>query len=225
MKLLSNISSRRQSAFTLAEMTIATGIYCVLFIGSLVFIQVFAMRIYTLAATKLTSTETSRQALNHIREDIRQSKYVQVGSTDNTGHFNAFAGTNLAQGNAIKIWSTTNGYFTNAPYPYSIYYLQTNNPSGVSSNNLMWISVTTISTNSFTNVWNVASYITNLDIFATTDCLGNVTSNAVANNWVYTVKLQFYQWEYPIAVISSNRAANAYDYYQLRTRICRRALD
>jgi hypothetical protein len=39
------------------------------------------------------------------------------------------------------------------------------------------------------------------------------------------VKLQYYQWEFPIAVISSNNAANAYDYYQLRTRVCRRALD
>jgi hypothetical protein len=37
--------------------------------------------------------------------------------------------------------------------------------------------------------------------------------------------MQFYQWEYPIAVVSTNQAANAYDFYQLRTRVCRRALD
>jgi hypothetical protein len=45
------------------------------------------------------------------------------------------------------------------------------------------------------------------------------------NNQVFTVKLQFYQWEYPIAVISTNGGLNAYDYYQLRTKVCRRALD
>ena len=36
--------------------------------------------------------------------------------------------------------------------------------------------------------------------------------------------MQFYQWEYPIGYIGSD-ALNAYDYYTLNTRICRRAKD
>jgi len=55
--------------------------------------------------------------------------------------------------------------------------------------------------------------------------LGHPRVNSIANNWLYTVKFQFYQWEYPIAVISSNNAANAYDYYQVRARVSRRALN
>jgi type II secretory pathway pseudopilin PulG len=230
MKLFSKISpARRQgarSAFTLLEMMFSVGIYTILLIGVLIAIQVFALRVYTLAATKLTATQSARQALNKIRDDIRQGKYVQVGNTDNSGNFTPYAGTNLAVGNAIQIYSTTNNdtnWFT-APYPapYEIFYLQTNTPGGVSSNNLIWISV---DTNSTTLTTKLCTYITNLDVFATMDCWGNIASNKIDDNWVYTVKFQFYQWEYPIAVISSNAAANAYDYYQLRTRVCRRSLN
>jgi hypothetical protein len=50
------------------------------------------------------------------------------------------------------------------------------------------------------------------------------TTNNVSNNQVFSVKLQFYQWEYPIAVVGG-AGLNAYDYFQLRTRVCRRAID
>jgi type II secretory pathway pseudopilin PulG len=229
MKLFSNISPARRpgarSAFTLLEMMFSVGIYTILLIGVLIAIQVFALRVYTLAATKLTATQGARQALNQIRDDIRQGKYVQVGTTDNSGTFTPYAGVSLAVGNAIQVYSTTNNntnwYAPPYPAPYDIFYLQTNNPGGVSSNNLMWISVGTNST--FTR--KLCTYITNLDVFATMDCWGNIASNKIDDNWIYTVKFQFYQWEYPIAVISSNSAANAYDYYQLRTRVCRRSLN
>jgi hypothetical protein len=36
------------------------------------------------------------------------------------------------------------------------------------------------------------------------------------------VTLQFSQWEYPIALVGGS-GFNAYDYYQLRTRVFRRA--
>ncbi|HEX4349084.1 MAG TPA: hypothetical protein VH251_01790 [Verrucomicrobiae bacterium] len=224
MKLFSNIASVRRrgtrSGFTLLEMMFSVGIYTILLIGVLIAIQVFALRVYTLAATKLTATQGARNALNQIRDDIRQGKYVQVGNTDNSGSFTAYGGTNLAMGNAIQIFSTTNNNFTT--YPYDIFYLQTNTPGGVSSNNLIWIAV---STNNTTYTQKLCTYITNLDVFATMDCWGNISSNKIDDNWIYTVKFQFYQWEYPIAVISSNTAANAYDYYQLRTRVCRRSLN
>jgi Tfp pilus assembly major pilin PilA len=214
---------RKLSAFTLVEMMFSAGIYLAIMVGVIVAIQIFALRIYTLAATKLTATQGSRKALNQIRDDIRQGKGLQVGNTDNSGNFTAVGGTNGAIGNALQIFTTTN--FSGPPY--SLYYLQTNllgsvaGNNAVSSNTLLWTFVTT---NSTTTV-NLATYITNLDIFSAQDCWGNTISNFVKNNQVYTVKLQFYQWEYPIAVISTNGGLNAYDFYQLRTRVCRRALD
>ena len=219
MKTYPNLQSgcrrRNRAAFTLAEMLISTGIYLAIMVGVIVAIQVFALRVYTLAATKLTATQGSRKALNQIRDDIRQAKVLQVGNANNAGVFTAYGGTNAAIGNALQIFGTTN-----VGVPYSIYYLQTNTVSGVSSNNLLWISVTGANSNTI----NLASYITNLDVFSAQDCWGNTTSNFMQNNPAYTVKLQFYQWEYPIAYIGTN-GLNAYDYYQLRTKVCRRALD
>lgn len=214
---------RKHSAFTLVEMMVSAWIYMVIFLGVMIAIQVFALRIYTLAATKLTATQGSRKALNQIRDDIRQGKGLQVGVSDNSGNFTATGGTNGAVGNALQIFTTTN--FSGPPY--SLYYLQTNMLGSVagndllSSNNLLWKFVTTTSNTTV----NLATYITNLDVFSAQDCWGNTISNFVKNNQVYTVKLQFYQWEYPIAVVSTNGGLNAYDYYQLRTRVCRRALD
>lgn len=219
MKIFPHIQAgrRRSAAFTLVEMSVSTGIYLAIFVGVIVAIQLFALRVYTLAATKLTATQSSRKALNQIRDDIRQGKGLLVGHADNYGNFTPVAGTNVAIGNGLIIYSTTN--FSGPPF--SLYYLQTNTLGTISSNNLMWLSVTTLTSNTV----NLATYITNLDNFSAQDCWGNTVSNFPLNNQVFAIKLQFYQWEYPIAVISTNGGLNAYDYYQLRTKVCRRALD
>src|SRR5271155_2809045 len=132
MKLFPNIQSRTRrkhiSAFTLIEMMISVGIYLVIFIGVMVAIQIFALRIYTLAATKLTATGDARKALNHIRDDIRQAKMLQGGNLQTAGNppgssFQAISGGNAAQGGALQIFSTTN-----QGAPYTIYYLDTSVP-------------------------------------------------------------------------------------------------
>ena len=209
--------SRRRAAFTIVEMMVSSGIFLGVFVGVIVAIQVFALRIYTLAATKLTATEGSRKAMNQIRDDIRQGKGLLVGVADNTGRFTACYGTNAASGNALIIYSTTNF----GGVPYSLYFLQTNTVSGISSNNLICLQATA----STTNLTKLATYITNLDIFCANDCFGNVITNFIQNNQVFSVKMQFYQWEYPLAMVGTNGNWNAYDYYQLRTKVCRRALD
>jgi len=100
MKLLMKIpvarQNRKKSGFTLLEMMFSVGIYTILLIGVLVSLQIFALRVYTLAATKLSATKMSRQALNAIRDDIRQCKYAQVGHADNSGNFTPYTGTALA---------------------------------------------------------------------------------------------------------------------------------
>ena len=213
-----------RAGFTLTEMMISTGIYLGIFVGVMVAIQIFALRVYTLAATKLTATQGAREALNQMRDDIRQGKGLLVGNSDNSGHFMAYSNSS-AVGNALIIYSTTNFGWP----PYTLYFLQTNTIGSVSSNNLIWMTVTSTTTNSSA----IACYITNMDVFAAEgwdnwptnlSTPPNPITNDVANNQVYSIKLQFYQWEYPIAVIGTN-GYNAYDYFQLRTRVCRRALD
>lgn len=235
MKMLTQLQCVRQtrtrSGFTLVEMMLSAGIYLFLLVGVMVAVQLFASRVYTIGATKLVATTGSRKALNQIRDDIRGAKLLQVGAADNSGNFTPYGGTNVAQGNALQVFTTTN-----LAAPFSLYFLQTNTINGISSNVLLWVSVTTnIAAGTSSAVTNsLAAYITNLDIFAAEDWdnwptsgapASQVTvSNSTLNNQVYSVKLQFWQWEYPIAVVGGG-GLNAYDYYQLRTRVCRRALD
>jgi type II secretory pathway pseudopilin PulG len=233
MKLFSPTTAgspqRNRSAFTLVEMLVAVGIYCGIMIGVVVALQIFALRIYTLAATKLVATQGAEFALNQIRDDIRQAKLLQVGRTDNSGNFTAVSGTNGAVGNALQVFQTTN-----LTAPYSLYWLQTNALGTMSSNVLYYRSV---SAASITNMVSLSCYITNTDIFSaenwdaiygtgssSSPVVPVTISNSVYNNQIYSVKLQFYQWEYPIAYVGG-ASYNSYDYYQIHTRVCRRALN
>jgi type II secretory pathway pseudopilin PulG len=225
MKLFSNIHTRPHrteiSAFTLVEMMVSVGIYLGLFVGVMIAIQIFGLRVYILAATKLTSTADGRKAMNQIRDDIRQAKTLQVGNTTGSAAlgtlvFTPTSGTNWAQGNALQVFSTTN-----QGAPYNIYYLELNSPGGVSSNNLIVYQVTSNST----LVTKLTGYITNSYIFDAEDFQGNIVTNSPKNNQVYGLTLQFYQWEFPIAFVGSGTGLNEYNYYQLRTKVCRRALD
>jgi len=225
MKLVFHTQARRSRqrppGFTLVEMLVATGVYLFIMVGVVVAIQIFALRIYTLAATKLVATQGAEKALNQIRDDIRQAKLLQVGRTDNSGNFTAISGTNGAVGNALQVFQTNT-----MTAPYSLYWLQTNTVGGMSSNVLYLLSVSAHSSNTYM----LSCYITNTDVFCAENWdnwpTGPITpmTNCPNNNQVYSVKLQFYQWEYPIAVIGG-AGLNSYDYYQIHTRVCRRALN
>lgn len=208
----------RVSAFTLVEMLMSVGIFLGLFIGVMVAIQIFGLRVYTLAATKLTATADGRKAMNQIRDDIRQAKTLQVGNLGTAGSPTTFAansGTNLAQGIALQVFPTTNSL------PYTIYYLDTTTASGTAVN---YLKAYTVSAASVVTTTILTKYITNSIIFDAEDFQGNYVTNSLQNNQVYGVNLQFYQWEYPVGFVGG-KGFNAYDFYQLRTKVCRRALD
>jgi len=220
MKLFSNIPSRKRranlSAFTLVEMMISVGVYLIIFIGVMVAIQVFALRIYTMAATKLSATAYGRKALNQIRDDIRQAKTLQVGTLATAGDattFLATSPTNGAQGGALQIFSTTN-----QGAPYTIYYLDT------SATTNFYLRAYMVDANNAVTTSTLVAYLTNRIVFDAEDFQGNLVTNNLKNNQVYRMVLQFSQWEYPIGYIGG-QGLNAYDYYQLRTRVCRRALN
>jgi type II secretory pathway pseudopilin PulG len=220
MKLFPNIQSRARrtnvSAFTLIEMMISVGIYLVIFIGVMIAIQIFALRIYTLAATKLTATADARKALNQIRDDIRQAKTLSVGNLGTAGSpttFSPIANNSPAQGGALKILQTTNQVV-----PYTIYYLDT---TSTPTNLVAYM----VDSNNVATTVTLVGYITNSIVFDAEDWNNNIVTNNPKNNQIYKMTLQFSQWEYPIAFIGTNQALNEYNYYQLRTKVCRRAID
>jgi type II secretory pathway pseudopilin PulG len=215
MKLFKHIQNRPQRSgvhgFTLVEMVITVGIFLFIFTGVWIAVQVFGLRIYTLAATKLVATSGGRQALNQIRDQIREGKMVYVGTCSSAIGSSFQQLTNVAQqGNALIVYPTTN---TTA---YSVFYLDTS----TTTNNLVQFNV---SNNVTTYTKTLASYITNQIVFDARNWNNNIVTNeqSLDNRLLIEMTMQFSQWEYPIATVGGG--VNAYDFYQLRTRVFRRA--
>lgn len=216
MKLFKNVQyrpcRRNGRGFTLAEMVITVGVFLFIFTGVWISIQVFGLRIYTLAATKLVATTGGRQALNQVRDQIRAAKIVYVGTCSSASGSSFHYITNAPQqGNALIIYPTTNTAY------YSIYYLDTS----TRTNRLVQFNV---SNNVTTYTKTLAMYLTNQIIFDARDFQNNIVTNeqCLDNRVLIQMTMQFSQWEYPIAVVGGV-GLNAYDYYQLRTRVFRRA--
>jgi type II secretory pathway pseudopilin PulG len=204
--------------FTLVEMMVSTYVYITIFLGMVIAIQLFGLRVYTLAATKLSATASCLKAMNGVRDQIREAKTLDIGTCNSTpDSFSSITTNNYQKGNALKIYSTTNAI------PYILFYLD----ASIATNcNLKRSTVASNAANTIlvTNTDILASFITNQDIFYAQDYKGNTLTNdqVTDNRMVVYMKMQFYQWEYPIAFIGGN-ALNAYNFYQLQTRITRRS--
>jgi type II secretory pathway pseudopilin PulG len=225
MKLFKNIQNRPRGrsvrGFTLAELVITAGVFLFIFTGVMIAVQIFGLRVNTLAATKLVATAGGRKALNQIRDQIREGKMVYVGNctAPQCSSFQLITNTLPQQGNALIIYPTTNGNY------YSIFYLDTS----TGTNRLVQFNATNTlapaGTNWITTYTNtLTKYITNTIVFDARSWQNTIVSNyAVLDNRVLIeVTMQFSQWEYPIAFVGGV-GLNAYDYYQLRTRVFRRA--
>jgi type II secretory pathway pseudopilin PulG len=218
MKLLSNLVARspagRRHGFTLVETMVSLWIFIIIFIGVVIAVQVFGLRVYSLGATKLSATACAVKVLNQIRDDIRASKTIDVGNLTTAGSPATFAlpGPTVGMaGGALRICPTTN------TVPYEIYYLDTS-----TTTNYLKMATTTNGT-TFGAPVVLASYVTNAVVFEAEDFAGRLLTNNV-NNHIIRMELDFYQWEYPIGVVGGV-GYNAYDFYKLTTRISRRLID
>jgi len=223
MKLFKTIPNRRRRGyicgFTVAEMMVTVAVFLYIFTGTWIAIQLFGMRIYTTAATKLVATAGGRQALNAIRDQVREAKSVYVGncSSPSSSSFQLIGGaTNgLQQGNALILYPTTDQTW------YSVIYLDTS----TTTNRLIQFNVTNSTT--ITSTQTLAKYLTNQNVFDMEDWQKNIVSSeqSLDNRLLIGVTMQFSQWEYPIARVGAGGTnyGNAYDFYQLRTRVFRRA--
>jgi type II secretory pathway pseudopilin PulG len=214
MKLPLNFPRARVAGFTLVEIYVVMALFAFLVIA-IVATQFFAARVYTLAATKLTATAAGRKAMNNMRDAIKSSTYVQVGIYDPAGNqFSLIADGSPQIGNALAIYpniptnNVTDGY-TNFGTVYFMNPQASNLCSVVISNGVEWTS---------TRVDNIIVWITNYYVFNAEDAFANMQTT-YSKNRVIRVKLQFSQWEYPLAGVGNGAM---YDYYQLQTRAAMR---
>ncbi|HUZ07264.1 MAG TPA: prepilin-type N-terminal cleavage/methylation domain-containing protein [Candidatus Paceibacterota bacterium] len=221
MKLLSDICRARRAGFTLPEILIAMTIFTVL-LGAVVALQLFGVRIYQFAATKLTATRDARNSMNFIQEQIREAKSIYIGSfsgtfsgSTGTGTFTSIVSTNQV-GSALLLFPTT------AENYGSIFY---ENPTNQALCSVLITNSTTsnsgITTGTIMNLTTNALFVTNSYVFQAEDYLGNILQNN-QNDRIIHVTLQFSQLEYPVAGIGKGAM---YDYYELHTRAVRRTLD
>jgi type II secretory pathway pseudopilin PulG len=210
MKIVSGQSTKsrrsRESAFTLVEMMVATGVFLGIFIGVMVGLQIFGLHVYTLAATKLSATGDARKTLNVLRGQIRAANSVYVG-TYAQGAFSRITNGLPQTGNALAIYFTDPDNVSNA---VPVVYYQA---SSGSTNALYSVSNNVVRM--------LANYVTNSFVFAAEDYQTAILTS-YNNNPVIRVTLQFYQWEYPIGYVGTN-GINAYNFYRLQTRVSRRA--
>lgn len=217
MKIFGTFKTRppfSAAGFTLVEMIMVVGIFLFIFIGVMVGVQIFGLRIYTLEATKLVATQGARTVLNAIRDNVREAKIVYVGNcaSINTNSFTLLGATNVQEGNALIVYPSTNLNY------YTVYYLDTS----TTTNELNEFSV---SNNAITYTQPLAQYITNTIIFDAENCDTTIPTNytSLGNREIIHIRLQFSQWEYPIAFVGKSNTFNAFDYYQLNSRVFRRA--
>jgi type II secretory pathway pseudopilin PulG len=190
-----------RSAFTLAEIMIAMGLFSLAVIG-VVYAHLVGMRMFTITSTRLSASDSARKVLNRVRDDVRSGKILNVGNGDGA-HFTNIAFNGLRQGNALQIHPTTD---TNV---FIRYYLDS-------------ASQCLVRTASGTGQVEVlAPYLTNRIAFYAEDCTGHTLTND-SNNRVVKLVLDFYQWEFPVAQVG---AGAFYDYYHLQTRVTRRAIE
>jgi Tfp pilus assembly protein PilW len=219
MKLSPDNFRAHRTGMTIVEMLM--GIACfMLLIAAVVSIQLFAVRIFQLAATKLTATEDGRKTVNFIREQVREAKTLYIGTysgtNTGTGTFTAVVDTNQI-GSALLIFPTTNTTYGTIFYEDPV------------AQNLCSVSITAASTDTngnttgtITNFATDALFVTNNLIFQAEDFQGNLLTDN-SNNRIIHVTLQFSQLEYPVAGIGGSNSM--YDYYELHTRATRRAID
>ena len=208
--------------YTLVEIMIAATVFSLVTLG-MVSVQLYGLRAYTLGATKLSATAGGLKALNYLRDQIRASKYLDVGqytySAGNLTNFNTIADGSPQIGNALRICTTTNYSSTSI---YKLIFLQPSSGTNFMAGNNQLLMLTCSNTTILaSNV--LANYITNQYCFQAQDFQNNVRT-ANSNTKIIQCIFQFSEWEYPIARLGTN-GADAYSYYQLRTRVARRPID
>jgi type II secretory pathway pseudopilin PulG len=105
------VRGRRTSAFTLVEVMVGVGIFLGIFVGVMVGLQIFGLRVYTLAATKLTATADARKTLNALRDEITNG-FPQTGNALEL----YFADTNDVPGEVPVIYYQNSSQAANALY-------------------------------------------------------------------------------------------------------------
>ena len=188
-------SSKASAAFTLPEVLVSVTIFLFLVTG-IIGATLFGMRSFQISQSKLLETQSTREAIGKLTDEVRSCESVYVGSVSTNGVFSGCTNGAFQISSGLLIYPTTNT--TN----FIIYFL--NRQDQTFRRECSASGLTTI----------VANTVTNSDIFQAQDYLGNVLTN---NQDIRVIRctLQFYQ-----AVANGSLPTS----YTLDTAVSKRAL-
>lgn len=190
-----------QRAFTLVELMVTMALFMVV-IGGVIYSHITGLKMYELTKAKLGANDQTRTALGLLVGEVRSAKIIRIGDVSGST-FTEVADGSPQQGTALEIYPTTD---TNT---YTRYYLDAGDKK-----------LKRVTSSSSTPDM-VAENITNTVVFTSENYAGTVLTES-QNNRVLGVTLQFYQIQYPVVGIGEGQY---FDFYQLTTRITRRALE
>ncbi|HMP84829.1 MAG TPA: prepilin-type N-terminal cleavage/methylation domain-containing protein [Verrucomicrobiota bacterium] len=193
---------RRQAGMTLPEIMVTSAVFSIA-LGGFIAVNLFALRMNELTKVKLGASDDARVAIGKMVSEIRMAGVVRIGDGNET-YFQESAPGQAQMGNAVQIYPTKAN--TNVFIRYFLDDLDSKLKRTLNGS-----STTVI----------IANSITNQVVFRSEDYSGQVLSNNF-NNRVISVTLQFYQLDFPAIAIGPGQQ---YDFYQLRTKITRRALE
>jgi type II secretory pathway pseudopilin PulG len=193
-------SRRRERGHTLTELMVSMTIVLLVLAGVLS-AQIFGLRLFELNKAKLGASDDARAAISHMVTEIRAAKLIRIGD-GSASAFTEVAPNTPQRGSAIQVYPTTS---TNT---FVRYFRDSDQKLKRAASGSVGATI-------------VASCLSNQVVFTSEDFTGAVLTNN-ENNRVIGLTLQFYQLEYPAVTFGPG---NLYDYYQLRTKITRRALE
>ena len=196
-----NIPRRHCSGFSLVEQMVAVMIISMVIAGAMT-IHIFGLRLYNITEAKLSSGDEARRAISLLIDEIRSAKIVRVGSGGLTSFSEAEVDSEQ-QGSAIQIFPTTNTAEWIRYYWDSSDQKLKRTEDGLSSYLV------------------IAQSISNSIVFTSEDYSGTVLTNN-QNNRVIGLTMEF---EQVVDLTTGTTNDGLYDYYRLRAKITRRALE
>ena len=196
-----SIPRRHCSGFSLVEQMVAVMIISMVIAGAMT-IHIFGLRLYNITEAKLSSGDEARRAISLLIDEIRSAKIVRVGSGGLTSFSEAEVDSEQ-QGSAIQIFPTTNTAEWIRYYWDSSDQKLKRTEDGLSSYLV------------------IAQSISNSIVFTSEDYSGTVLTNN-QNNRVIGLTMEF---EQVVDLTTGTTNDGLYDYYRLRAKITRRALE
>jgi hypothetical protein len=193
---------------TLVEIMIAMSLMLVV-MGALVAANLIGFQENQYLVAKAGATNTSRNAVNRMLNDIRMAKGFAIGSISGT-NFTSFSAisSGLYQGTALQLYPIL--VSTNDSIDYTKYILYSFDLSQTNvSNGRLWRYV---STNQVSSV--VASNLINTLFFSSESYSGTNQYLPTYKNVIHTT-LQFCEFVYPVTMVGSNQL---FEYYRIDCR-------